>query len=71
MTETEHWLKARIVPVFTHGRSKPGGVGQCVANHGCVSCSCGWSSGEQISLIEASRLADERHPEGRTDHPGY
>lgn len=67
----QHLLQARIVAVFAHGRARAGGTGERVANHGIVRCSCGWSSGEQVSLIEAQRIADEQHPQGTKDHPGY
>lgn len=69
--EDTHLLKGRIVVLFTRGRAKPGGTGERVANHGQVDCSCGWSSGERVSLPEAGRIADREHPEGIKNHPNY
>ena len=58
-----HLLNGRIIGVYDRSHR--------VANHGIVTCSCGWSSGEQITLIEAGQMANEQHPEGIEKHPGY
>lgn len=71
----DHLLRARIVGVFagqkSARRSRITTAGHRVANHGIVACSCGWSSGEQISLPQAARIAQEQHPEGVTEHARY
>lgn len=74
MTETgteQHLLHGQIIAVFAHGRTRDGGSGHRVANHGIVRCSCGWHTGEQVGLIEAQRIADEQHPQGIKNHPDY
>lgn len=63
MSEYEHLLTGRIIGVYERNHR--------IANHGQVTCSCGWTSGEQVTLIEAQRIADEQHSDGIKDHPDY
>lgn len=60
---TGHLLRGRIIPVYERGHH--------VANHGRVDCAFGWSSGEQVSLPQAQKIADKQHPEGIKKHSGY
>jgi hypothetical protein len=69
MTTEEHRLKGRIIPVFTSGKRLVT-RGDHIANHGIETCSCGYSTGEQISLPEAGRIRRIEHPEG-VEGPGY
>lgn len=59
----DHLFQGRVIGVYERSER--------VANHGIVKCSCGYSTGEQIGLMEAQRIADCDHPEGTKDWPGY
>jgi hypothetical protein len=52
-----HVLKARIVSVYEEE--------QYVASYVAVSCSCGWTTGEQPNMAIAVGIASTVHPEAR------